>query len=209
MTELLPANDSPTPLDMAMRSEGVGASETPTLFGCGYLQEGETHLQDLVKLYRVKIGEADGFQGNKYTRLGSRLENGVAEHHAKENGWTLERRPTARHATHKWLLASIDRVIKEENAILEIKTSASWECKKWKKEPPAKWLIQIAQQMAVGDFEKAYIGGLLQGSAVLLGPFHRNLDLELRIIDAVGEFWQLVESRTVPTQEFLDKHAAF
>ena len=140
----------------ALRQRGIGSSETPALFGCGFT--GETPMA--VYLAKVTPPEVLAAQdGTSVQRRGSKLERWLAEELADRHGWTLARVPTQLDQAGDPLVSSVDYLVLGDDgaphAFLECKT-ANYRTLRWgdpEVEPdgvPQRVLLQVEHQMEVG-----------------------------------------------------------
>jgi len=188
----------------AARQVGVGSSESPALFGCGF--KGESPM----KVYLSKIMPPEALandEGTRAMRRGTKLEQALAEDVADQRGWRLARVPTQRDVKGDPMVSSLDFVILGDDgvpwAILECKTAA-YRTLKWGDpdlEPdgvPERVLIQTRHQMAVGlDWN----GVRIYPRKVFVGACVKHLDdvrvyeldwrepTELAIRAQVRKFW--------------------
>jgi predicted phage-related endonuclease len=144
-----------------VRQRGIGSSESPALFGCGF--KGETAM----KVYLSKVvppEELAAEKANTAMERGTEMEDYLARLIARRRGWTIRKVPTQIDAKGDPLISSIDYVIFSGPgddavpvALLECKT-ASFRTLTWRdpelfagyEAVPMRVSIQVCHQLEVG-----------------------------------------------------------
>ena len=178
---------------LALRAEHLGASESPALFGCGFITE--------FTLWHQKRGSLppDDLSDNVRVVCGQHLEEGVALILAHLHGWEFGRqiRKTRRYLTSDrvpYLGASLDYEVRldgNEWVPLETKVVDYLVFRDdWAKdgpvnstrvltnvEPPPRYDIQVQHQLAVTGASHGYLGILVGGNAPYLirRPRHEGM----------------------------------
>lgn len=95
-----------TAQQIEMRRHGLGGTDVAAIFG-------ETGRRSAIDVFKDKVGEGDPFDGNRRTRMGTRLEPVVAQMYAEEaKVITLSSNPlTLQHPDRDWHIGSPDRVV--------------------------------------------------------------------------------------------------
>jgi putative phage-type endonuclease len=115
------------------RNSGIGGSDVATILGFNKYKTRE-------ELFLEKTGRGVEFKGNKYTELGNKYEDSIAEHFKKAYGLTGEfkekfKKPESyRSEKYPHLVANADFLFQtgdRVDAILEIKTSQLKNKNKW------------------------------------------------------------------------------
>lgn len=137
---------------------------------------GLSRYKSPLTLWAEKTGkiEPENISGKLAVRLGTKLEPTVAELFQEQTGKQVQKAGgTVFHKDYPFLGATLDYKLIDEDAILEIKTTATWRKEEWANgEVPAEYLCQVMHQLMVTDADKAYI-------ACLIG----NEDLQIREIE--------------------------
>lgn len=176
----------------------IGASEAAAVLG---LSRWGTPLSVWAeKTGQVVREESDAL----HQKLGHKMEPVVAELFEEETGKKVELVPaTLFHPVHKFIACNLDRRVVGENAIVQLKTCASWKWREWEEdEIPREYILQEIHELAVTGADRVYI-------PVLIG----NQDFKIKIIerrDVLGaiddlvarevHFWEtFVVPRVMPT----------
>ncbi len=204
MTALaLPARQG-TPEWHATRRLGIGSSDAPIITG-------DAPWGDLLTLYAVKSGIIDEPDiDTPATAWGKRLESVVADWFTETTGKKLRRvNRVLRSREHDWMLASLDREVVGEKALLECKTRR-FPTDEWgaagSAEIPAHYLVQVQHQLAVTGYEVAYVAVLFAGS----DPRHYTVPRDPALIEALveleAEFMDCVRNGTPPDNLIRRQH---
>lgn len=185
-----------TPAWRAARLLGIGSSEIAVIVG-------DAPWGDVTRLYAAKVGIIDPPEvSTPQTVWGQRLEDVVAGWWAESTGKKIRRaNQLLRHHSIPWMLASLDRRVVGENAILEVKTRR-YADEEWgpagSAEIPVHYIEQVQWQLGVTGCDVAYVAVLFAGS----DPRPYEIPRDQPMIDALMElgaaFWQCVESGTPP-----------
>lgn len=185
-----------TPEWHAARLHGIGSSDAPIVTG-------DSPWGDLLTLFAVKSGIIDPPNiDTPATRWGIRLEDVVAEWWMESQGKKVRRaNQLLQHSDLPWMLASLDRRVVGESALLEIKT-ARFADDQWgpagTAEIPAHYLIQVQHQLAVTGLAMAYVAVLFAGSDPRPYEVPRNDGLIGDLIELERDFWECVQNGTPP-----------
>lgn len=187
---------------LADRQSGIGASESASVFGCGYAGTSPlTVWASKVKGYRPE------FSADQLRRMnrGKKLEPIIAEEFAEETAlevidpgdYTI-----LRHAEHDWLFATIDRVCIspfDNPALVEIKAVSTFAAAEWKDdEAPTKHQVQAQHQMAVTGAKRCYLVGLIGGDELAIRVIERDDRFITAMIATLANFWRYVETEEMP-----------
>lgn len=116
-----------------------------------------------------------------------------------------------RHPEHDFMIGNTDRCIPGVGSfnILEIKTSGSRQFYKgWKQGPPLYYQVQVQHYMAITGANAALIACLEGLDTVHLYEIERNDKfIEGRLIPALRDFWELVQTNTRPPADDSDSCA--
>lgn len=156
-------------------------------------------------LWCEKTGTIEGFKGNVITKVGSYLEELVAQMFQEETGKKVQRcNSTQVNDLYPWACANIDRKVVGEDAILEIKTTNNWQvAKKIHKELeyPDSWYCQMMHYMAVTGVKKAYLAVLIECREFKVFELQRDEKEIEALMNAEKAFWDKVINRTPPTPD--------
>lgn len=189
------------------KNRGYGASEAATILGM--TEEWKTRRQ----LFENKAGIAfDEFKGNDLTVLGNRSEPLIRAMYAVEHPsfdvydgtWLV-----FASKEFPWMTCSLDMIVVDRSScdifVGEIKT-AIWS-KKWGEYCPDNYLVQICQQMAITQFDGAFLLGRIRGASMGIANTANERSYLFRadnpilvdniayVVDRVNAFRAMVESK--------------
>lgn len=180
----------------AARLKGIGSSDAPIVTG-------DSPWGDLLTLYAVKCGIIDPPNiDTPATDWGIRLEDVVATWWSETQGKQVDKADhLLQHPDLPWMLASLDRYVYGESALLEVKT-ARYADEQWGKagtaEIPPHYLIQVQHQLAVTGYDVAYVAVLFTGSDPRPYEVPRDQQTIDLLTELEGEFWDCVQNGTPP-----------
>jgi predicted phage-related endonuclease len=196
------------------RALGVGASESPALFGVQ-----APYAPSLFALAMIKRGTIPPpVVDSPLARLGLLKEPGIAAYHAEDRGWKIKRVGYAVDDKVPQMRASLDFVIAEPTdedrkvlgrdvdgpGVLQIKTVIHWQAQeRWiQGQPPEYVLIQIQQEMHCTGYRWAAVGAEL-GGLPRLTLHRRNEAAGTRLREAIKTFWKsnVVKGIDPPTDD--------
>lgn len=113
---------------------------------------------------------------------------------------------------YPWLFVSFDRIINKHifkgkkfgEGALELKNLSSYEVQKWEEGIPTTYLLQVQDQMLVGEFEYGELAVKQDDRSYIVYPFEKNKAICEQIIDQTHDFWynRVVPARKIQTQIF-------
>lgn len=168
-------------LDMAMRSTGVGASESAALVGLNpYMGPFEVYLR--------KIGQSVDSETH-HTRRGRYLEPALRAWASDILSIPFAPSATLRHPEAPRVLATPDGVA--PSATLEVKAPGHRTWHEWGEgdNAPDWYICQVAQQMAVTGATTGYLCALIDGD-LRVYRYERDHDLEGVLLEAIDKFWR-------------------
>ena len=191
------------------RKSGIGGSDVGAILGLN-------KYQSVFDIFYTKIGTKNlrniSEKSQITMEIGNCLENLVADLFQKKHlsMQVLVDNTMYQHSTYEFMLANIDRKIilpDKTYAILECKTLANaneWKstdfCKGVKGTCPLSYEYQVRHYMAVLNIDLAIIAGLdIVTKDLYVVYVMRDKEIEKKIIDVEAEFWELVNSKTIPT----------
>ena len=195
-----------TPEWFAARSTGIGASEIAAAAGLSrYSTPTEVALR--------KLGRLPEFEGNKFTRLGRKLEPVVVSEFAEATGRVVLHYPMPmfRHEQYACILATPDAQLCD-NELLECKTTGFQVANaqygdQATDDVPVEHLCQAQIQMAVCGASIVRLACLVDGRELRLFVVQRNGDLIGELIATACALWQLIQAGQVPEVDWTHQSA--
>ena len=183
---------------LAARQTFIGASESASIIGCGYANQSPTGV------WNAKVGGPKDDSGSPIMfRVGKRKEPIIAELLAEEEGIET-REPLARayrSRIHPFLGASLDReAIDQEFGLcpVELKNVGIHARKEWDGDVPLKYNVQTQHQMLVTGAKVCYLVGLIADEELIVRRILRDNDFLAAFVVPLRQFWDCVESKTLP-----------
>lgn len=176
-----------------IRNQGIGGSDAGVILGYN-------SYKSPIELYREKIEKTTvDLSDNEYVYWGNILENEVAKEFSKRSGLKVRRMGTVRSKEYPFMIANIDRWIIGKSCGLECKTTNSFFGKNWEDdEIPDSYYCQCLHYMAVTGAPCWYIAVLIGGNKFIYKKIERNEEDIKALIAAEKEFWEKVETKTLP-----------
>lgn len=170
---------------------------------------GMSQWDSAFSVWAEKTGAVPEFTGNVATKVGNELEDFVAHLFVAETGKKVQRcNFTLVNPAYPFACANIDREVLGEDAILEIKTTSSWDVSKMTRngEYPDSWLCQMTHYLAVTGCAKAYLAVLVECRELKIFELERDEGEITALMDAERDFWNtyVLPKKTPPT----DGHSA-
>ena len=182
---------------LSIRKSYIGGSDAGSVVGLN-------PYKSAYSLWAEKTGKTPEFSGNTTTRVGSYLEELVAQMFTEETGKKVRRKNRMLvNADYPFACADVDRLIVGEKALLECKTTnSSVAMKKFKNgEYPEQWYVQMTHYLAVTGLEKAYLAVLIECRDFKIFELERDEDEISALMSAEKDFWDLVKTDTPPTAD--------
>ena len=194
---------------LEMRKTGIGGSDAGVIAGVN-------KWKSLYQLWLEKTNQlkedAENVSEETKNRLywGTALEELIANWFTEQTGKKLRRCGMMRSNEHPFMLADVDRVVIGENAIVECKTTATWNAGEWEDDNiPASYYCQVQHYMAVGGYDKCYMVCLIGGNTPIIREIERNEEDIAALIAAEEEFWsKYVVAKDMPMADGSDKCTA-
>ena len=167
------------------RQSGIGGSDASVILGFN-------PYKSPFELFYEKTNEYVAEVDNKFIYWGNKLEDVVAEAFSEFTGKKVRRRNQIfRHPEHNFMIANIDRDIVGEKALLECKTTHTFNADAWKgDEIPAAYICQLQHYMAVLDYKKAYIAVLVGTKDFIWKEVERDDEFIELMIQREKDFWE-------------------
>lgn len=176
----------------SVRDEGLGASDTPELFGEGFA------TQSLLALWAEKSGYGATWidQEADHLLIGKLVEPAIIDMYRRRSGHAAT--PCGfllRSKRYPWITCTLDAqtVIEHDGVIelapLELKSVSSFAASEWYAEPPARVQLQLQHQMIVTGARFGAIAAFLGGSRFTWHVAPADEFVQLRIVNATRRFW--------------------
>lgn len=179
---------------LSLRKGYIGGSDAGAVIGLN-------PYKGAYALWAEKTGKIPEFEGNITTRVGSYLEDLVAQMFTEETGKKVRRKNRMLvNDLYPFACADVDRMVVGEDSLLEIKTTNSIPVvKKFKNgEYPESWYAQMMHYLAVSGLKKAYLAVLIECREFKIFELERDEDEISALMNAEKEFWRCVETDTPP-----------
>lgn len=194
--ELILDADPPRDEWLKARKSGLGSSDASALAGVN-------PWNSRLSVWLDKTSDTiDEKPPSRAMRLGNYLEEAVASLFSHETGKTVEKIGLLRSRKWPFMLASCDRYLPEENAILECKTTAWHQTSEWENdEVPDHALVQVIHQLAVTGLDRAYVAVLIGGGTDFqIRTVERDEAAIAGLVEISHDFWHnYVLPRVEPT----------
>lgn len=166
------------------RRKGIGGSDAAALCGVSpYRTEMDVFLD--------KKGLTGECVENDAMYFGKRLEGIVAEEFQRRSGLSVTPfKSMLQHEDHDYILANIDRLVMDEDALLECKTAGLRKKEGWADGAvPEEYMLQVQHYLAVTGLDLAYIACLIGGQEFVWCAIERNDDLISNLLEVEVAFW--------------------
>lgn len=183
---------------LSHRSESIGASESPVLFGHGY--SGDSPYS----LWARKVTREIQQDSSEFLEWGRMIQPVAIAMFQKKKGLQvtdLGDYTILRHKDTPFVSATLDGITEDDEglAIVECKNIAGYNSRDWDgDEPPVRVNIQMQQQMYVSGATHGYAVACIGGNQLEVKPVKRNdyfIDVMLKVL---AQFWKCVETNTPP-----------
>lgn len=180
-----------------LRKNGIGGSDAAALCGVSPYSTPRD-------LWFEKTADEQTSLDNIHLRIGNHFEPFIIKEYEKATGYTVSTPSnTFVHKDHPFLIAHVDGLVNETGHILEAKTCLSWyNAKKFGEEGtdqiPDEYLMQCVHYAAVLDKPAVEIAALVLGQLKLY-RYERNDALEQKYINKATLFWEMVQTRSIPS----------
>jgi len=181
---------------LAERRKSIGGSDAGALLGLN-------KYSSPYSLWAEKTGKVipPDISDKEAVRLGHDLEDYVAKRFAEETGKSVRRANSFFYnSAYPFAHALPDRMVAHESAVLECKTTSSWEIIKQCREGkfPDQWYAQVMHYQMVLGVAKAYLACLCFGHGFYWFEIERDEAEIAALAAAEREFWDLVQRQSPP-----------
>jgi len=202
------------------RHEVIGASEAPTILGCGYANQNQWSIWRgktspmFVESQEGEEDEEDEEEGRfdkgllKKMLIGTRMEPVLRTLFADEAGVEMfPDRPFTirRHPEHQFMGATLDGLaLHPEYGLIvgELKNVSAMNAGEWRDdEAPLKYEVQLQQQLAVTGCQWGVLVGLIGGETLVLRWRERNERFQELLLQYLRRFWALVQTGIPPAPD--------
>lgn len=171
----------------ALRRKGICASDIAALLGLTP-SRGPRHV------YEEKHGNQVVAE-TRQMRMGSRLEQTIAEMFAEETGLPIEAAPgTLINIERPWMIANPDQYVLDGSgaviAPLEVKNRGAYASSDWQDAAPDSVAVQAMWQMAVGGWDHAHVAGLIGGNRLATFRLERDQELIDDLVEHCGAWFR-------------------
>ena len=169
---------------LALRSKYLGGSDAAAVVGLN-------PNCSPFSLWMEKTGQQPPFEGNLATKVGTYLEEFVAQLFTEQTGKKVRREnQSILNSDYPWAIANIDRAVVGEDAGLEIKTTSALSIRKFRGgEYPAKYYVQVMHYLAVTGKQKWYLAVLIGNFDFRVYEIERDEDEIKALMEAECAFW--------------------
>jgi putative phage-type endonuclease len=190
---------------LAARQKGLGASEIPSVIGCGFDEPAELYCR---KVAPVPVDRAP----TERMTLGTVLEPHIRTRYAEATGWAPSQAPAlCVHPDRRWQLATPDGLVDGFAHLLECKAMFGPPGPDWGEamsdQVPDRVLAQAQQQAGVCGSELVDVAVLFVGFEFRIYRVHFDRDLFGLLTDAGAEFMEHVERRRPIGQDWTSTFA--
>ena len=182
---------------LSLRKGFIGGSDAGAVVGLN-------PYKGAYALWAEKTGKIPEFEGNITTRVGSYLEDLVAQMFTEETGKKVRRKNRMLvNDLYPFACADVDRMVVGEDALLEIKTTNSIPAiKKFKNgEYPEQWYCQMMHYLAVSGLKKAYLAVLIECREFKIFELERDEGEIAALMSSEEQFWHCVQTDTPPAAD--------
>lgn len=178
------------------RKKGIGGSDISVIMGVN-------KWRSKLDLYLDKTSDTTNEIDSEIVYWGNVLEPVVANEFMKRTGKAVvESHEIHRHKDYDFFCATVDRLLIDEDAILECKTTSVFNDRLWQDEQiPDSYILQCQWYMYVLDKPKAYIACLIGGQKFVWKEIFRNEDLIRMMKEKAFEFWTEHVLKEIPPED--------
>lgn len=178
-----------------LRRKSIGGSDAGCIMGVN-------NYRSALELYADKLGMVEHTEQNEAMRIGTDLEQYVADRFMEATGKKVQRTNFMYvDDEHEFLSANIDRVVVGENAALECKTmSPLSRYDVAAGEIPATYYYQVQHYMMVMGYEKMYLAFLVFGKGFYWHEIPRNEMVIKAMREAEVNFWNENVLKQIPPE---------
>lgn len=191
---------------LRIRKLGIGGSDIAAIAGL-------SNFGNKLSVYAKKTGAIEDDEENEAMLWGTLLEGVVADEFARREKLKIRRvNAILQHPEHDFMLANLDRLVicqERGEGVLEIKTANQFVSEKWADDAvPMDYQCQVQWYMGITGLSYAYIAALIGGQRYVCQPIARDEDVIAYLQQLAIEFWDMVQTRTIPAIDGSDTTTA-
>ena len=184
-----------TPEQHAQRATGLGGSDAGVVAGL-------SPFKSALELYYEKRGEVPpSEEETEAMEWGTLLEEPIAQKFSRVTGFKIRRQPIKRATDKPFMLASIDRQVLGETALLECKALNAFTRIEGVTDLPDYIYLQSQHYLAVYGYSHLHLALLIGGQRFLTFPVERDPPTIDMLIEIEAEFWRRVELGDPPSPD--------
>ena len=165
----------------------IGGSEIAKVMG---LSRWGTPLQ----VWAQKTGKipAPDLSDNEAVKMGTRLEQFVADLFTEETGKAVRKAPKMyQHPEYPYMVAHIDRIVTGTDELLECKTASVYKKEEWEAdEIPQEYILQVMWYLGITGRKVGHIAVLIGGQSFKTKPIEFDADLFNSMVETAKDFWE-------------------
>lgn len=178
---------------LALRHKYIGGSDAAAVVGMNV-------FSSPYALWAEKTGKTPPFEGNMATKVGTFLEEFVAQEFTATTGKKVRRcNQSIFNSDYPWAIANIDREIVGEDAGLEIKTTSELNLKRFKGgDFPVHYYVQCIHYLAVTGKKRWYLAVLIGNKDLRIFVIERDEEEIAALMKQEESFWYYVQNDLEP-----------
>lgn len=185
-----------TDVQKIQRRLGIGGSDAAAI--CG-LSKYKTPLQ----VYYEKVDHGYEVPQNPKMYWGNKHESNVASEYALQTGKELVfPKETLIHPEFNFIRGNIDGKIRDENALLECKTTEAYDLSEWGEsgtdEFPTEYILQCAHYAMIAGADYVDLAVLIGLSDFRIYRYTRNEKIEINLLEQEKIFWEENVLKQIP-----------
>jgi putative phage-type endonuclease len=194
----LPVPEGNPPASLSRSRKQIGGSEASIILGLNpWVTRLQLWAEKTGRIFPPDLDEVEAVQ------WGTRLEPLVADVYAQATGRALRVvAETQVHPAHPWMIGHLDRIVRkperEDDGVLEVKTTSAYKAGDWREEPPLMYQVQLQHYLAVTGLRWGSFAVLIGGQNLRWADIERNDQFIELLIAQEREFLDAVESDTPP-----------
>lgn len=186
---------------LELRKIGIGGSDAAAIAG---LNPWKSPFSVYLEKTSDEIKEVPD---NERMRVGRDLEDYVARRFEEATGKKVRRNNfMLQSEEYPFMTANVDREVVGENAVLECKTTSSYNRKEWEEGIPIHYHMQVLHYMLVGGYEKGYIACLVGNEAFIWHEVERDEETLKYLVEIESRFWENLQKGIMPSPDGSDDY---
>lgn len=125
-------------------------------------------------------------------KMGTRLEQFVADLFTEETGKAVRRAPKAyQHPNYPYMVAHIDRIVTGTDELLECKTTSAYKKEEWENDDiPQEYILQVMWYLGITGRKIGHIAVLIGGQEFKTKKIEYDAELFNAMVEAARDFWE-------------------